>query len=138
MTAWATLSNLEAFLEGGEYADQIPTEAGEAARLLTRASEVIDDHTFGTYERDSLTGAPVSPTHLAALRDATCAQAEQWFEVGEANDIAGYPPETYMTAGVSVNRQPALLAPRAARILRRAGLLSQTAPGAGLSTVELI
>lgn len=117
---YATPEQLTSWLEGGEYD---PPESPE--RILQRASEVVDDWTFGTYERDSLSGLPIDADLLGPLMSATCAQVEAWLEVGEENDIATYEP------GV-------VLAPRARRILSRAGLLTDGAANSAPIGVTLV
>lgn len=114
---FATEADLAAWLAEGPY----PVPAGDAAtRVLTRASELVDWCSTGTYTTD-----PVDVAVTDALMRATCAQVEQWLEVGEESDIAGYPDDTYMSSGgLSINRQPAKLAPRAARILETSSLLN--------------
>lgn len=116
MAAFATAEDLGAFLpEGAEVAD--------VDRLLLRASEVVADAATSGYLTD-LDGAPVQTWVAEALRDATCAQVEQWLEVGEENDIAGYGRTTSIgiAGGLSLSALPSVLAPRARRILRAAGL----------------
>lgn len=119
MDPYAVEADLAEWLTGSDY----PAPTGDAAtRVLTRASEVIRDHVTGWYDTDD-TGTPTDAAVTAALTDATCAQVEQWAEVGEELDVAGYPQETGVSAGsLSINRLPAALAPRAARLLRQAGL----------------
>lgn len=137
MDSFATAADLTAWLLGGDYEDQTPT-GQPAERLLARATERIHWASYGTYLIDTLTGMPVDVAVAQALRDATCAQVEQWFEVGEENDIAGYPGETSMSAGaVSMTRQAAQLAPRAARILLDQGILNAQGAGAADDSVEL-
>lgn len=119
---------MEAFATVADLATFGVTWAGDDVdRVLTRASEVIADHVTTGYYTDG-TGAPTDTDVAAALRDATCAQVEQWVEVGEENDIAGYPTDTFLSGGgISTNRLPPVLAPRARRILRNAGLLGVVA-----------
>lgn len=121
---YATEEQLAEWLLGGAYEDETPT--GEAAeRVLARASELIGACSFGMYEIDSVTGLPVVASVISSLRDATCAQVEQWLEVGEENDIAGWNRRKSMSFGsVSVQELPAVLAPRAARILASEGILN--------------
>lgn len=132
------------WLTGGDYESSIPTEASPGeTRVLARAWEVIDDHTLGMVEYDE-DGEPVddegAPDAAAAavLADAVCAQIEQWLEVGEENDIAGFDRVTFMSTGISVNRLPSILAPRAARILRRAGMLGANPDQGAPITVVLV
>jgi hypothetical protein len=87
-----------------------------------RATEVIADHITTGYSITDV-GDPSDPVIAEILRDACCAQVEQWLEVGEENDIAGYPRTTAMgIGGMNVAALPSVLAPRARRILRRGGL----------------
>lgn len=134
--AYADGTRLTEWLEDSDY--EAP---GNPGRILARASEVITDHIFGQYEIDSGTGLPTDTDLVDVLGYATCAQVEQWLEVGEENDIAGFPDGTAMALGAgAVTHLPAVLAPRAARILRRAGL-APVAPGGDtpqLLTVELV
>lgn len=119
---YATAEDLTAWLAGGDYADQAPADP---TRLLTRAWEVIDEHTRGSYTPDPVSGLVIDPTVIKALTDATCAQVEQWFEVGEESDIAGI-GGSVTSGGLNLSRPPDRLAPRAARILRSGR--TETAP----------
>jgi hypothetical protein len=122
MSPFATTAALEGWLRGSPYADQLPTDANDTLRLLTRASEVIADHTTGMYTVDAVTGNP--PTAVqAVLSDAVCAQVEYWFEVGEEADLAGY--------------EGSDLAPRAARLLRLSSLIRPLSGPAAPVTVVL-
>lgn len=91
----------------------------DALRQLTRASELIDGAVRQPYDVDT-DGAATDVDVAAALRDATCAQVEQWVEVDEANAIDGL-AGTARAVGGGV-RAPEL-APRAVRILSNAGLI---------------
>lgn len=102
--------------------DQLNALGDDAARLLARASEVIAEAVTSGYATLA-DGSPAYDWDAIALRDATCAQVEQWLEVGEENDIAGYSRGTAMSSGgMSLSALPSMLAPRARRILRQAGL----------------
>ena len=94
----------------------------DLSRLLTRASELIDDFCrTAVYAVDAL-DMPTDADDIAAFRDATCAQVEFWLAGDEEDDILG--PVSDLTIG-NVKATPAyvmVLAPRAARILRNAGL----------------
>lgn len=119
------------YATSGELATYTGAAApADATRLLTRASELIDDHIVtAVYDVDS-NDVPTDTKVIAALRDATCAQVEHWLTGDEEDDILG------PTQGVSIggmqeqygagqNRAtPMYLAPRAARHLRKAGLLT--------------
>lgn len=102
----------------------------DAARLLVRASELIDDYTItAVYNVDS-DDQPTDATVAGAFADATCAQVEYWLTADEEDDILGPLQGVAVAAlqlqmGAGTNRAtPMYLAPRAARHLRRAGLLN--------------
>ena len=99
----------------------IQVDAGESARLRARASTLIDRAVLARYELDDVTGLPTDASIAKALSDATCAQLEQWFEVGEENDIDGLAGTQISVTGYSGKRAPRL-APRAADILVVNGL----------------
>lgn len=92
----------------------------DGSRLLDRASELVDSVVRTPFAVDT-DGIPTNTDVAAAMRDATCAQVEQWIEVDEANDIDGLAASSISVAGYSGDRAPSL-APRAARILATAGL----------------
>lgn len=96
------------------------TTVADADRLLARASELLDSVIRASFTVNG-NGIPTDADVAAALRDAACAQVEQWLEVGEANDIDGLAGTDVSTSGFSGRRAPSL-APRAARILTNAGL----------------
>lgn len=88
-----------------------------ASRLLARATELVDDTVTARYD-------PADPAVVKALGDACCAVVEQWLDIGEGWDIDGYPADTSVHGGrVTTTRRPAVVAPRARRVLRQAGLL---------------
>jgi len=102
----------------------------DAARLLVRASEVIDQALrTAIYAVDAVTGAPTLPSVIAVLADATCAQVEFWQTGDEEDDILG-PVDEISLAGMrmlfsarsGLRQSPTYLAPRAHRILVNAGL----------------
>jgi hypothetical protein len=105
------------------------TPPADATRLLGRASELIDDHIVtAIYDVDDQ-GNPTDAKIIAALADATCAQVEHWLAGDEEDDILG-PVQGQSLAGMQEqygagdNRAtPMYLAPRAARHLRKAGLM---------------
>lgn len=107
--------------------DQLAMIDGDEARILMRATEVVAEAVTTGWSLDDV-GDPAVPEVKEALRDACCAQVEQWLEVGEENDIAGYSRSTSMgVGGMSLSALPAILAPRARRILRLAGLTAAVA-----------
>lgn len=70
------------------YTGQIPPAGID--KQLTDASRMLDSRVFRQcrYDVDE-TGLPSNTTVLAAFRDATCAQAEWWEEVGDSTGAAG-------------------------------------------------
>lgn len=119
--AYATSEQLASYLEA--------TAPADAGRLLTRASELVDDHIVTAFYDVDTNGLPTDTDVAAALRDATCAQVEYWIAGDEEDDILG-PVESANLGGMSQgygsgqNRvTPMYLAPRAARHLRTAGLM---------------
>lgn len=122
--AHATTADLEAWLTGSGFT--APT-GDEAEHLLARASDLVDEKVVAWYAVDGA-GLPVETEVRNALRDATCAQVEQWLSVGEDNDVDGYPRDTGVgTNGVSLSARPSRLAPRARAQLNKAGLLTTRA-----------
>lgn len=137
-TATATVENgvvsALTLLDGGSGYAEAPTVTIDAPedfdRLLERASELIDDYLrTAVYDVDD-DGAPTDDDVIAALRDATCAQVEFWLAGDEEDDILG-PVQGFSLGGMQVQygagptrTLPYYLAPRAARLLRNAGLYS--------------
>lgn len=126
--AYATAAQLAKYMFDDEAkVGLLPEDAG---RLLTRAGELVQDSTVSAvYDVDG-DGSPTLAAAVSAFRDAVCAQVEYWLAGDEEDDISG------PLQGVSVGGQdqqfgagtnrvtPMYLAPRAARHLRLAGLLS--------------
>jgi len=133
MNPYATSGQLAGYLYGDEtQTGRLPVDA---ARLLARASELINDHTItAVYDVDTA-GNPTDPVVVEALQKATCAQIEHWLAGDEEDDVLG--PVQGVTAGgqqvqygAGENRAtPMYLAPRAARHLRAGGLLSAAVGG---------
>jgi hypothetical protein len=111
---YATTSELADFLASG-----VVVEDGD--RLLKRASDLVDFTVRSAYETDAQL-YPIDEAVSDALRDAVCAQVEQWLEVGESNDVDGLERTQVGVGGFSGLRAPAL-APRAYRLLANANLL---------------
>lgn len=139
-TAEATVANgvvnTLTLLDGGNgYGVDAPTVTidppEDLDRLLTRASELIDDYCrTAVYDVDD-DGLPTDADDIAALRDATCAQVEFWLAGDEEDDVLG-PVDSISVGGLRIEYSAnagerigvLALAPRAARILRAAGLYS--------------
>lgn len=132
---WATRGDVVDYLAGGGYT---PPSVEDAPRVLARAWSLVEDYTVPGYDPTLILDVDTGWTIADALAQAVCAQIEQWAEVGEDNDIAGFPRDTFASTGISVNRLPDVLAPRAARALRKAGLLSAVPAGEAPRGVELI
>lgn len=131
MESYATKEELTAFLVGGDYEDQTP-EGDQAERILARASELIRWATVGTYDQAEDYDPEAPPaTVVEALRDATCAQVEQWLEIGEETDIGGWDRTQGVKYGtITIDSLPSLLAPRAYRILASEGILNDAGQAA--------
>lgn len=115
--AHATTSQLADWLDTS--AEDLPADA---ARLLDRATEVIDEVVVAPYPTDDEDVA-------AALADAVCAQVEFWIEVGEEHDVAGQ-RGSISVDGLSIAQLPGTLAPRARRALASENLLTRSVMGA--------
>ena len=131
MRPYATADDLAGDPETGQVAwlsaDQIAELGDDAGRVLARATELVAEHVTTGYAVDDQ-GDPADADVREALRDACCAQVEQWCEVGEENDVAGYPRTGSMgVGGISLTDLPSILAPRARRILRLNGLTAAVA-----------
>jgi hypothetical protein len=96
----------------------------DAARLLQRASEVVDEACTQAFWLDTDTSLALDATTATALSEAACAQVEFWLEVGEANDVDGLAGSQIAVPGFAGRRAP-VVAPRAARILSAANLRGQ-------------
>lgn len=114
--AYATPADLTSYLP-----DTVDSPE-DAARLLERASERVDDFVLAGFALDPVTQLPRDAGVAEALRLAACAQVEFWMEVGEAHDIDG------IRGGISVPgvqyASPPTLAPRARSFLAQAGLMT--------------
>lgn len=132
--SFATTAQLATYL--GVAEGTLPTDA---TRLLSRATELIQDTTLAAmYDTDSAGNATVQKV-IDAFMNATCAQVEFWLTGDEEDDISG-PLESMSTGGQgqgygsgSNRPTPMYLAPRAARHLRIGGLLTSTVGDAGSS-----
>jgi len=131
MNAFATVEDLAGTGTSGRVRwlsdAQLALIAGDEDRILMRATEVVADAVTTGYYVDGAGNATDSEVG-DALRDACCAQVEQWLEVGEENDIAGYPRGSgFSVGGLNISALPPVLAPRAKRILRHVALTNPVA-----------
>ncbi|MFF2922730.1 hypothetical protein ACFVTP_10055 [Streptomyces celluloflavus] len=107
------------------------TAPDDAERLLARASEDIDSALLTAVYAVDEDGDPTDPKIAAALGDATCAQVEYWLATGDDGTGAAGHWDAVSIGPVSLSGRssapPAAsgveLAPRAARALRRVGLV---------------
>lgn len=116
--AYALPADLLAYM--GDEVD-LPSES-EQARLLERASELIDAVTLNRIDDDDT-------DHTDAAQTAAVAQVAYWLEGGEAVDITGT-LEGYSIGSLRVSygsgaarTAPGRLAPRAKQALMLAGLM---------------
>lgn len=101
-----------------------------AERLLARAGEDIDSALLTAVYRVDEDGDPTEQPIAAALAGATCAQVEYWLTTGDDGTGAAGRWDSVSIGPVSLSGRssspPAAsgveLAPRADRVLRRAGL----------------
>jgi hypothetical protein len=112
--AYATSDDLAAWLGKDAPAD--------AARLLTRASALLDGVVYVSFAVDDA-GLPCDAGVAETMRDAACAQVEFWLEVGEEHDVDGGAGSPVTVGGLSFQR-PKRLADRALDALRIGGLMS--------------
>jgi hypothetical protein len=79
---YAVRTDLVAYLEGSPLQVRIPEEPS-STRLLTRASEKVDDMLLGALYAVDDDSMPTHPTVIDAFTLATCAQAAWWLETGD-------------------------------------------------------
>lgn len=126
--SYATLQQLTDYLHGaGSSTGLLPADA---ARLLERASELVQDSTItAVYSADSL-GNPTHTATQTAFANAVSAQVEYWLAGDEEDDVMGPLQGASVGSqqqqyGAGANRAtPMYLAPRAARHLRLGGLMN--------------
>lgn len=133
---YATAADLENYLG-------INTAPLDAQRLLTRASESVDDALLAAVYPTDASGYPTILAHREAVRDAACAIVEWWSEDTGTGDETGAQGvwQSASAGAVSLSRggstgsggvtnsttvRPGYLPPRAYGYLHRAGLLPGT------------
>lgn len=112
-----------------EWLKPDPVPAG-AARLLRDASLEVDEMLLTAFYRVDHDGRPTDPLVVAALRDATCAQAEfratygDEVESQEAGESISLGPLSFggRRGGTTAGSVPQV-SPKALRYLRLAGLV---------------
>lgn len=117
MTPHATTDDLTAWLP------EDVTVPSDAARLLERASLVVDDAVTAPYLVDT-ERVPTETRIADALRDATCAQVEWWIETGDVLGLDDFHSVSIgsVTLARSESKSRRRLAPDAQLILANAGL----------------
>lgn len=122
MHAYATTEQFGAWIGG-----QIDLQEGE--RLLRSATIRIDNATRNAVYRTADDGTPTSPDVLAALRDATCAQAEWFMETGDRIGGGAAAPSQLGSLrfdASSPTEGSGEICEEATMILRNAGLITTT------------
>ncbi len=100
-----------------------------ASRMIRAASRDVDQLLLtAVYDVDAA-GLPTTPAHIAALRDATCAQAEYARGRGDAYGVgAGHIKQasigsvSFQRGGATGGEAPGRYSPQAYEILQQAGL----------------
>lgn len=82
---YATRDDLAAYAPAGV---DVPDEP-EVSRLLARASEAVELLTLTAVYPVDDAGMPTEAEHVAAFREATCAQAAHWLDTGDETGTAG-------------------------------------------------
>lgn len=128
----ATLTGEVAYATTADYATWLRTAPPAGARrALTEASRKVDEMVVTAYYDTTTAGLPTDPDIAAAMRDATCAQAEYERAGGDTNGVGaavGFGSVSIgsvslgaragATAGTSAGRYSS----KAFTILQRAGL----------------
>lgn len=120
MPRYATIAELDAYL--GRPAPE------DATRLIDRASVIVAANVRRYVATDATTLLPTDATEAAALRDAVCAQIEQWLAGGDSisenteQTIDGVVLESIGGSADPLANVGTDIAPAALTILRSAGL----------------
>ena len=116
---YATAIELDAYLG----ADQAIDIDADTDRVLNRASRAVDRLVTARYATDA-DAAPTDDAVSLAMQEATCATVEYWLQTGEGVDVmtVGGPISFGGAGGLSMQSAPSHVSPRAAEILRLAGL----------------
>lgn len=117
--AYATAAELAAsdFLS----ADLVLPSSAEQARLLSRASRLLDATVLmqAVYTVDD-DGDPTDTDVIAALRDAACAQAAWWLETGDEQGVSAHLTGVNSGGGPSISGSLPRVAPDAVDVLKTA------------------
>ena len=111
---YATSTELGTYLGG----DQSVPSGADTARVLNRASRAVDRLVTARYTVDT-DSVPTQAEVIVAMQEATCATVEYWLQAGVDVMAVGGPVSF---GGLSMQSAPSHVAPRAAEILRLAGL----------------
>lgn len=128
-------TGMRVYATTGDYADSpytsVPPADLDVRRLLLVASGRIDEMLIASiYETDSVTLLPTDTAVIAALRDATVAQAAYQAEIGDPYGLGVDQYQSVAIGGVNLGRSytgaggsvPGRFSAEAARILSAAGL----------------
>ena len=101
-------------------ADQSVDADADTDRILNRASRAVDKLVTAWYATDA-DSAPTGDDVTLAMQEATCATVEYWIQAGEGVDVMAVGgPISF--GDLSMQSAPSHVSPRAAEILRVAGL----------------
>lgn len=121
--AYATVEDFTAFLDP----DPVPANA---ARLLDRASEVLDDVLMGARYSTDTDGNPTDPELVALFRKATCLQAQYTAALGDETGAMANVKQLTLSDQTLIRALPTTtggstlqVSPAMVRVLRLAGLL---------------
>lgn len=122
MVTYATPEELRARISDTYAAREEITDDAKAAKLLTKASELIDHATLNRARQawDYEETAADQP-YRETLSKATCDQVEFWMEAGAEHDIAGL-TGSVVSGRLQIHPVAPLLGTRAKRTLQNGGL----------------
>lgn len=124
-TPYAVAADVVTWVGAGQT---LPVTA-EVTRLIRNACIVLDANLIGFVYPTDVNLNPTDAATIQAFNDATCAQVEYWIEngdeFGDGNNIASYSIEG---ASVTFRKPVPKLAPKAADVLRIAGILPSVTP----------
>lgn len=116
MTVYATEADLIARLS-----PSYSPSSADATKLLTKASEVIDEATLGLAAQAWADDPTDANKWRTTLKNATCDQVEFWLEVGEEHDVQTL-GGSVVSGRLQIHPVAPVLGRRAARTLKMGGL----------------
>ena len=122
MADYATLAEVRARVDPTYAAYPLLTDDPTLTKAITKASELIDEHTLGraavAYASED---GVVDQPYRGALSRAVADQVEFWAEVGPEHDVAGL-KGSVVAGRLQIHPTASTLSPRAKRTLMNAGL----------------